>query len=180
MVNISGVKFESLRQTTSWIISNLSSVSHHVFMDVNTLLDALDSSRLFDKNFIDEKYHAQKGKFKNETTARVAASFGRELLTVFGKVDSSVVVIIRLLLCLPLKRIRRLILPNLIWGLSSVFLVGFKISLLPSLVTSLHDIHASSNNDACKNLYIERSCCHRFPLHLNGFLLPRIEDRWSV
>ena len=76
----------------SWIISNLSSDSHHVCMDVNILLDALGSSRLFDKNFIDEKYHAQKGKFKNETTARVAASFGRELLTVFGKVDSSVVV----------------------------------------------------------------------------------------
>ena len=61
MVKISGVKFESLRQTTSWIISNLSSDSHHVFMDVNILLDALGSSRLFDKNFIDEKYHAQKG-----------------------------------------------------------------------------------------------------------------------
>ena len=45
----------------SWIISNLSSDSHHVFMDVNILLDALGSSRLFDKNFIDEKYHAQKG-----------------------------------------------------------------------------------------------------------------------
>ena len=92
MVEIRGVKFESLRQTTAWITSNLPSGSYHVFMDVITLLDALGSSHLSDKDFIDEKYHAQKGKFENKSATRVAASFGRDIPTVFGKVDSSSIV----------------------------------------------------------------------------------------
>ena len=58
VVKIDGVKFESLHQTTAWITSNLPSFSYHVFMDVNTLLDAIGSSHLFEKDFIDEKYHA--------------------------------------------------------------------------------------------------------------------------
>ena len=92
MVDIRGVKFESLRQTTAWITSNLTSGSYHVFMNVNTLLDALGSSHLYDKDFIDEKYHAQKGKFEKKSSARVTASFGKDIPTVFGKVDSSSVV----------------------------------------------------------------------------------------
>ena len=44
-------------------------------MDMNTLLDALGSSHLLDKDFIDEKYHTQKDRFENESAARVA-SFG--------------------------------------------------------------------------------------------------------
>ena len=58
-------------------------------MDMNTLLDALGSSHLSDKDFLDERYHAQKGRFENESAARVAASFGRELPTIFGKMESS-------------------------------------------------------------------------------------------
>ena len=58
-------------------------------MDMNTLLDALGSSHLSDKDFLDEKYHAQKGRFENESAACVVASFGRELPTIFGKMEIS-------------------------------------------------------------------------------------------
>ena len=57
-------------------------------MDMNTLLDALGSSHLLDKDFIDEKYHTQKDRFENESAARVA-SFGWELPTIFAKMATS-------------------------------------------------------------------------------------------
>lgn len=72
-----------------WVQSHLPSGSYHVFMDTNTLLDALGSSRLSNKDFIDETYHAQKNRFENESTARVAVFFGLELVTIFGKVETS-------------------------------------------------------------------------------------------
>ena len=74
-----GIKFESLPQTINLIQTHNPSCSYHVFMDMNTLLDDLGSSS---KDFIGEKYHAQKNRFENEPAARMAASFGRE----FGKV----------------------------------------------------------------------------------------------
>ena len=88
-VDLGGVKFQSLSQTITWVSSNLPAGSYHVFMDLNTLLDALGSSHLADKDFIDEKYHATRGKFENESTTRVVVSFGRGLPTIFGKMDSS-------------------------------------------------------------------------------------------
>lgn len=92
IVNIDGVKFESLLQTTYLVTSNLPSESYHIFMYVNNLLDAHGSSYLPDKDLIDENYHAQKGKLENENEARIAASFGKELPAVFVKVDSYVAV----------------------------------------------------------------------------------------
>ena len=89
VVELGGVKFESPPQTIAWVKSNLPSDSYHVFMDLNTLLDALRSSHLSDKDFIDEKYHAQKDKFENESAAKVAVSFGPELPTIFGKMETS-------------------------------------------------------------------------------------------
>ena len=59
-------------------------------MDINTLLDALGSSHLSGKDFKYEKYHAQKYQFEYELTARVAASFGRELPTIFSMMKTSV------------------------------------------------------------------------------------------
>ena len=54
-----------------------------------TLLDALGSVHLSNKDFMEEKYHASRGKFDNETAARFAASFSRELPQIFGRVESS-------------------------------------------------------------------------------------------
>ena len=47
------------------------------------------SANMSDKEFLDEKYQASRGKFENETAAKVAASFNRELPSIFGRVDSS-------------------------------------------------------------------------------------------
>ena len=53
-------------------------------MDMNALIDAFGSSNLSNKDF-----HTQKGRFDNESVARVTPSFGRELLTIFGKMETS-------------------------------------------------------------------------------------------
>ena len=55
-------------------------------MNMNTLFDDLGSSS---KDFIGEKYHAQKNRFENEPAARMVTSFGRELPTIFGKKETS-------------------------------------------------------------------------------------------
>ena len=89
MVDLGGVKFKSLPQTIAWVSVNSPSSSYRVFMNIHTLLDYLGSFHLSNKDFIDEKYHATRGRFDNESTARVAASFGRELPTIFGKMDTS-------------------------------------------------------------------------------------------
>ena len=92
-MEIGGVKVESLPQTITWGQSHLPSSSYHVFMDMNTLLYTLGSFylsfHLSDKDFIDEKHYAQKGRFENESVARVTTSFGQELPTIFGKMKIS-------------------------------------------------------------------------------------------
>ena len=88
-VDLGGVKFEYLPQTIAWVTTNLPSGSYYVFIEINTLLDDLGPSCLSDKDFIDEKYHTTRGRFENESAARVAASFGRERPTIFGKMDTS-------------------------------------------------------------------------------------------
>ena len=50
VVEVGGVKFESLPQTIAWVNINLLSGSYHVFMDLNRLRDALASSHLSDKD----------------------------------------------------------------------------------------------------------------------------------
>ena len=59
-MEIGGVNFEALPQAIAWVKSYFPSGSYHVIMDMNTLLDALKSSHLSDKYFLDERYHAQK------------------------------------------------------------------------------------------------------------------------
>ena len=59
-MEIGGVNFEAFPQAIAWVKSYLPSGSYHVIMDMNTLLDALGSSRLSDKDFLDERYHTQK------------------------------------------------------------------------------------------------------------------------
>ena len=58
-------------------------------MDVSILLDMVTSSNFFDKEFLDEKYQDSQGIFENETAAKVATSFNRELPSIFGRVYSS-------------------------------------------------------------------------------------------
>ena len=61
--------------------------SYHVFHDPITLLDAVGASQISNKEFLDERYHASREKFGNKIAARTAASFGRKLPPLFGKVD---------------------------------------------------------------------------------------------
>ena len=88
-VDLDGVKFQSLPQTITWISANHSSSSYHVCMDLNTLLYVLRSSHLSDEDFTDEKYYATREKLENESAARVYVSFGRDLPTIFGNMDSA-------------------------------------------------------------------------------------------
>ena len=120
MVKIGGVKFGSLRQNTSLITSNLSSGSYHVFMDVNTLLDALSSSHLSDKDSINEKYHAQRVTFKTKVQLLSL------LLSEVNFPLYSVKLIRMLWLVFRLLSIRHLMILNIIRELSSAFLIRCK------------------------------------------------------
>ena len=64
-IDLGGVNFESLPQTIAWVKANHPSGSFYVFMNLNTLLHALGSSHLSDKNFDDERCHATRGCFEN-------------------------------------------------------------------------------------------------------------------
>ena len=57
-------------------------------MDVSILLDMVTSSNMSNKEFLDDKCQAYRGRFENETATKVAASFNRELPSIFGRVDS--------------------------------------------------------------------------------------------
>ena len=89
MVEIGGETFESLRQTAEWVRFHLPSGAYFDFNNVIALLDALGGVHLSNKNFIEEKYHVSCGRFKNEISARFHASFSRELLHFFGRIESS-------------------------------------------------------------------------------------------
>ena len=90
VVVLGGVKFESLRQTTQWVRTNLPSGAHHLFHDTPTLLDAFDGSHLSTKEFLDKTYHAARGDhFDNASEARASTSFARELPPTFRRVASS-------------------------------------------------------------------------------------------
>ena len=75
VVEIGGVNFESLRETTAWVKVHLPLGTYFDFNDVITLLDAPGSVHLSNKDFMEEKFHASRGKFDNETAARFATSF---------------------------------------------------------------------------------------------------------
>ena len=88
-VEIGGVRFESLPQTITWVRTNLLSGAYYLFLDAPILLDMVTSSNMSDKEFLEEKFQASRGKFENETAAKVAASFNRELPSIFGRVDAT-------------------------------------------------------------------------------------------
>ena len=54
-----------------------------------TLLDLIGTFNLIDNEFLDEKYEASQANFVNDSAAWCAASFGRELSTLFGRVGLS-------------------------------------------------------------------------------------------
>ena len=89
VVDIGGTKFESRLQAVAWVEKHLPSVAYFVFNNVVTVLDSLVSSHLSDKEFIEGEYRASRGQFDNAVTARVAASFGRELPQIFGRAETS-------------------------------------------------------------------------------------------
>ena len=86
-VKMDGVKLKSLLHTTSWMKKELSSSSYHIYHDPVTLLDAVGASQMSNKEFLNESYHATRGNFRNEVAAHTAASFGRELPPLLGKVE---------------------------------------------------------------------------------------------
>ena len=88
-VKIGGKRFGSFPQTTTWVRTHLLSGAYFLFMDVPILLDMVTSPNMSDKEFLDEKYQAARGRFENETVAKVAASFNREIPSIFGRVDST-------------------------------------------------------------------------------------------
>ena len=81
VVEIVGVYFQSLARTTSWVKNELSSNAYFVFQDVITLLDLIGTSNLSDGSFLDGQYKASRANYVNDSVARCAASFGRELQT---------------------------------------------------------------------------------------------------
>ena len=80
--------FEYVHQTTAWVVTHLPSSGYFTFNDVITLIDALRSIHLSNRDFLEEKHHASRGKFDNEIAGRVSASFGQEFPTIFGRVES--------------------------------------------------------------------------------------------
>ena len=89
VVEIVGVYFQSLARTTSWVKNELSSNAYFVFQDVITLLDLIGTSNLSDGSFLDGQYKTSRANYVNDSVARCAASFGRELPTLFGRVEPS-------------------------------------------------------------------------------------------
>ena len=54
-----------------------------------TLLDLIGTSNLMDNEFLDGQYKANRANFVNDSAARFVASFGRELPTLFDRVEPS-------------------------------------------------------------------------------------------
>ena len=88
-MEIGGVRFESLPQTTVWVRTELLSRVYYLFIDAPILLDMVTFSDMLDKELLDEKNQASLGKFENETAANLVAFFNRELPSIFGRVDST-------------------------------------------------------------------------------------------
>lgn len=57
-MEISGVRFEFLPQTTTWVRVNLLSGAYYLFMNVPILIDMVSSLNMSDNEFLDEKYQA--------------------------------------------------------------------------------------------------------------------------
>ena len=69
--------------------SELPSNAYFVFQNVITLLDFIGTSNLSDGEFLDGQYKASRANYANDSAARCAASFLRELPSLFGRVEPS-------------------------------------------------------------------------------------------
>ena len=69
--------------------SELPSNAYFVFQNVITLLDFNGTSNLSDGEFLDGQYKASRANYANDSAARCAASFLRELPSLFGRVEPS-------------------------------------------------------------------------------------------
>ena len=83
------MQFQSLSQTIAWMRSDLPSNYYFVFQDIMTLLDLIGTSNLSDSNFFNRQYKTSQANFDNDSTAWVAASFGRKFPTLSGRVEPS-------------------------------------------------------------------------------------------
>ena len=88
-MEIGGVRFESLPKPTAWVGTHLLSGAEYLFLDAPILLDMVTSSNMSDKEFLEEKCQASRGKFENETAAKVDTSFNRDFPSIFDRVDST-------------------------------------------------------------------------------------------
>ena len=86
-VEIGGIQFQSLRQTIGWVRDELPSFAYFVFQDTVTLLDMIGSTNRSDGDFLGGQFKASRANFVNDTATRSAASFDRELPTLFGRVE---------------------------------------------------------------------------------------------
>ena len=90
MFKFGDIAFKSIQHTISLVITSLPSATYSTFDNVVKFWDTLDSIYLFNRYFMDEKYHTSHNKFDNEVTTSVSISFGRELLHIFGYAKSSI------------------------------------------------------------------------------------------
>ena len=86
-VEIGGIQFQSLHQTIAWVRDELPSFAYFVFQDTVTLLDMIGSTNRSDDDFLGGQFKASRANFVNDTAARSAASFDREIPTLFGRVE---------------------------------------------------------------------------------------------
>lgn len=90
VVNLGGEKFESIPQTISLVRRELFYNANYLSLDSISLLDFIGASNLPDNDFADKKYRgAARANFVNDRDTRLSASFGRELQTLFGRVEPS-------------------------------------------------------------------------------------------
>ena len=88
-IEIGGVYFQLFSQTIVWVRNHLPSNNYSFFQDVITLLDLIGTSNLTDNEFLDGQYKANRANFLNDSAARCADFFRRELPTLFGRVKLS-------------------------------------------------------------------------------------------
>jgi len=65
LVEIGGVRFESLPKPTAWVRTYLLSGAEYLLLDAPILLDMVTSSNMSDKEFLEEKFQASRDCFIN-------------------------------------------------------------------------------------------------------------------
>ena len=89
VVETGDMHFQSLVQTTARSKNELSPNASFFFKDIITLLNQIGTSIFSDGYFLDGQYNDSQANFVNGSATRCEASFGRELPTLFGRVEPS-------------------------------------------------------------------------------------------